>query len=106
MAGLAVAGGDRDPTRQIDYVLPAGRSMPAVLVVRVGFAEHDAGRRQAFRQFVGGRLLDPVDLDVAEVRLAIGILVHIVNTHRGTLLYCQITIRSTSSRLSSSRRRS
>src|SRR5260370_26146491 len=87
MAGLAVAGGDSDPTSQTDHILPAGWPVPGVFEVRGGFAEHDAGRRQAFRDFAGGRLLDPLDLDVAEMRLAIGILVQIVNTHRSTLLY-------------------
>ena len=49
--------------------------MPAVLVVRGGLAEHDAGRRQAFRHLAGGRLLDQSTLDVAEMRLAVGVLV-------------------------------
>jgi hypothetical protein len=44
-----------------------------------------AGRR--FDSLPVGRLLDPVDLDIAEMRLAIGILVQIVDTHRSTLLY-------------------
>jgi len=57
MACLAVAGGDRDPARQTDHILPAGRPVPAVFVVRGGFAKHDAGRRQSFRQLAGGRLL-------------------------------------------------
>src|SRR5580704_1606723 len=84
VAGLAVAGGDRDPTRQTDHILPAWRAVPAVFVVRGGLAEHDAARRQAFRQSAGGGLLHPVDLDVAEMRLAVGILVQIVNTHGAT----------------------
>ena len=57
-------------TGQADHVLPARRPVPAALVVRGGLPEHDAGRRQAFRQSAGGRLLDPVDLYVAEMRLA------------------------------------
>jgi hypothetical protein len=52
--------GDRDPTRQADHILAARRSVPAVLVVCGGFAEQNAGRRQAFRHLAGGRLLDPV----------------------------------------------
>src|SRR5215472_1137712 len=84
---LAIAGGDRNTACQTDHILPSGRSVPAVFIIRGGFAKHDAGRRQAFRQLARGRLLDPVDLDVAEMRLAIGILVQIVDTHRSTLLY-------------------
>src|SRR5215469_3946975 len=87
MTRLAVASGDRNTARQTDHILPSGRSVPAVFIVGGGFAEHDAARRQAFRQLARGRLLDPVDLDVAEMRLAIGILVKIVDTHRSTLLY-------------------
>src|SRR5215469_5096512 len=87
MTRLAVTGGDRNTACQTDHILPSGRSVPAVFIVGGGFAEHDAARRQAFRQLARGRLLDPVDLDVAEMRLAIGILVKIVDTHRSTLLY-------------------
>src|SRR5215467_8249004 len=87
MTSFAVAGSDRNTARQTDHILPSGRSVPAVFIVGGGFAEHDAGRRQAFRQLARGRLLDPVDLDIAEMRLAVGILVQIVDTHRSTLLY-------------------
>ena len=73
------------PPRQADDILPARRPVPAVLVVRGGLAEYDGDRRQAFRHLAGARLLDPVDLDVAEMQLAIRILVQIVNTHRSTL---------------------
>jgi hypothetical protein len=34
MSRLAVAGGDRDPARQTDHILPTGRPVPAVFVVR------------------------------------------------------------------------
>src|SRR5215469_8849300 len=87
MTRLAVAGGDRNTACQTDHILPSGRSVPAVFIVGGGFAEHDAGRRQALRQLARGRLLDPVDLNVAEMRLAIGILVKVMDTHRSTLLY-------------------
>src|SRR5260370_30310479 len=87
MAGLAVAGGDSDPTSQTDHILPAGRPVPAVFEVRGGFAEHDAGRRQAFRDFARGRLPDPLDPDGSGMRLALCILLQIVHTHRSTLLY-------------------
>src|SRR5215472_17016859 len=86
MTRLAVAGGDRNTACQTDHILPSGRSVPAVFIVGGGFAEHDAARRQAVRQLARGRLLDPVDLDVAKMRLAIGILVQVVDTHRSTLL--------------------
>src|SRR5258706_553742 len=71
MPGLAVTGGDHDPPRQTDHILTAGGSVPAILKVRKGFADHDAGSRQAFRQFAGGRLLCPLDLDVAKMGLTI-----------------------------------
>src|SRR5215472_1907699 len=85
MTSLAVAGSDRDTARQTNHILPSGRPVPAVFIVRGGFTEHDTGRRQPFRQLARGYLLNPVDLDVAEMRLATSILVQIVDTHRSSL---------------------
>src|SRR4030088_3300770 len=41
----------------------------------------DPGRRQALRQFAAAPFLGPFDLDVAEMRLALGVGVEIVDPH-------------------------
>jgi hypothetical protein len=46
--------------------------MPSDVVLGLGLAKDDAGRRQLFRQLAAAPLLGPVDLDVAEMRLAAG----------------------------------
>src|SRR4051794_29441822 len=84
--GLAVARGDLHPGVEIDDVLPARRRMPVEIVVRLHLAEDDPRGRQTFRQFAGSPLLDPVDLDVAEMGLALVVDIEIVNAHRGVSL--------------------
>src|SRR5229473_5424201 len=79
---FAVAGGDLDASIEIDDVLPARRRVPVEVIGRLHLAEDDAGRRQPLRQFAGAALLDPFDLDVAEMRLAARIGVKIVYPHR------------------------
>src|SRR4029077_3511730 len=79
---FAVARGDLDPGIEVDDVLPARRRVPVEVVGRLDLAEDDAGRRQPLRQFAAAALLDPFDLDVAEMRLAVRIGVKIVDPHR------------------------
>src|SRR5215469_12389786 len=82
-AGLAVARGDLHAGIEVDDVLPARRGVPVEIVGRLHLAEDDAGRRQPLRQFAGRAFLDPVDLDVAEMRLALIVDVEIMDPHRG-----------------------
>src|SRR5712691_6364996 len=79
---LAVAGGDLDAGVEVDDVLPARRRVPVEVVGRLHLAEDDAGRRQPLRQLAAAALLDPLDLDVAEMRLAIGVGIKIMDPHR------------------------
>src|SRR5262249_2689086 len=83
---LAVARGDLDAGVEIDDVLPARRRMPVEIVVARGLAEDGAGRRKALRQLAARPVLDPFDLDVAEMGLAFGVDVEIVNTHGCSLI--------------------
>src|ERR1700736_1599422 len=78
---LAVAGGDFDPGVEIDDVLPARCGGPVDVVLGLGFAKDDAVGWQAFGQFAAAPLLDPLDFDVAEMRLAAGIGIEIVYAH-------------------------
>src|SRR3954451_12727909 len=78
---LAVARGDLHAGVEIDDVLPARRRVPVQIIVRLHLAEDDAGRRQPLRQFAGPAFLGPFDLDVAEMRLALGVGVEIVDAH-------------------------
>ena len=80
---FAVARGDLDAGIEVDDVLPARRRVPVEVIGRLHLAEDDAGRRQPLRQFAAGSLLDPFDLDVAEMRLAARIGRKIVDPHRG-----------------------
>src|ERR1051326_7645759 len=82
---LAVARGYLHPGIEIDDVLPARRRVPVEIVIGLHLAENDAGGGQSFRQFPGAALLDPLDLDVAEMRLALGIGVQVVDPHRRLL---------------------
>ena len=82
LAALAVTGGDLHAGVEVDNVLPARSGMPVEVVVRLDLAEDDAGSRQTFRELALARLLDPFDLDVPEMRLAIGIGIEVVNPHR------------------------
>src|SRR5437899_2671168 len=81
LAGFAVARGDLHAGVEIDDVLPPGCGVPAEIVGRRDLAEDDAGRRQALGELARARLLDPFDLDVAEVRLAIRVGVEVVYPH-------------------------
>src|ERR1700732_2248409 len=81
LADLAVARGDLDTGVKVDDVLPPGCGMPAEIVGRRDLAEDDAGRRQALGELARARLLDPFDLDVAEVRLAVRVGVEVVYPH-------------------------
>src|ERR1700693_5894902 len=78
---LAVARGDLHPGIEVDDVLPARRGVPVEVVLGLGLTEDDAGRRQALRQFAAAALFDPFDLDVAEVRFALGVGVEVVDAH-------------------------
>src|SRR4051812_45380854 len=80
-AALAVARSDLDPGVEVDDVLAARRGMEVEVVVGTRLAEDDAGRRQALRQLGAAALLDPFDLDVAEMRLAVGVDVQVVDPH-------------------------
>src|SRR6202048_4753404 len=81
LAALAVAGGDLHAGVEIDDVLPPGCRMPVEIVGRRGLAEDDAGRRQAFGELARGRLLDPLDLDIAEMGLTARVGVEVVYPH-------------------------
>src|SRR5688572_9876279 len=48
---LAVARGDLHPGIEVDDVLPARRGVPVEVVLGLGLAEDDSGRRQELRQF-------------------------------------------------------
>src|SRR5712675_1143404 len=64
---------------------PARCGMPVEIVIRLHLAEDDAGGGQPLGQLAGAALLDPFDLDVAEMRLALGIGIKIVDPHRRLL---------------------
>ena len=83
---LAVTRGDLDAGVEIDDVLPPRRRMPIEIIVALGLAEDDAGRRETLRQLAARPLLDLFDLDVAEMGLPLGIDVEIVNTHGSSLV--------------------
>src|SRR5262249_7212296 len=76
-----VARRDLDPAVEIDDVLPARRRMPVEVVVAAGLTKDDPRRRHASRQLAAGTLLDPLDLDVAEMRLALFVDVEIMDAH-------------------------
>src|SRR6266436_6352895 len=69
LADFAVARGDLDAGVEVDDVLATGCGMPVEIVGRRNLAEDDAGRRQALGELARARLLDPFDLDIAEMRL-------------------------------------
>src|SRR5271169_1932047 len=81
-SALTVAGGYFDAGVEIDDVLAPWRRVPVDIVLGLGFAKDDAGRRQAFGQFAAVPFLDPFHFDVAEMRLAAGVGVEIVYAHR------------------------
>src|SRR3984893_19044044 len=78
---LAVARGDLHPGVEVDDVLPARRRVPVYVVLGLGLAEDDAVGRQALRHFAAAPLLDPFDLEVAEMRFSVGVGVEIVDAH-------------------------
>ena len=80
-AGLAVAGLDGDTGVEIDDVLPARRGMPFVIVGAGRLAEDDAGRRQGGRGLAAATFVLPLDLDVAEVGLAVGVDIQVMDAH-------------------------
>src|SRR5665213_3260620 len=80
-AAFAVAGGELDSGIEIDDVLPPRRRVPVEIVDRRHLAEDDAGGGQPARQLAAASFLDPFDLDVAEMALALGIGVEIVDAH-------------------------
>src|ERR1700733_5285461 len=80
-AALAVAGGELHPGVEVDDVLPARRRVPAEIMLGLGLAKDHAGRRHFLRQFAAAPLLGPIDLDVAEMRLAVGVGVEVVDLH-------------------------
>src|SRR5262249_42789182 len=80
-AAFAVACGGLHPGLEIDDLLPARRPVPIDIVLGLGLAEDDAVGREALRQFAAAPLLGPLDLDVAEMRLALGVSTEIVNPH-------------------------
>jgi hypothetical protein len=82
---LAVARGDLHPGVEVNDVLPARRRVPVEIVIGLHLAEDNAGGGQPLRQLAGAALFDPLDVDVAEMRLALGIGVKIVDPHRRLL---------------------
>src|SRR5262249_17298321 len=82
---FAVARRDLDPAVEVDDVLPARRRVPVEVVVSAGLAKDDSRRRQPPRQLAGGTVLDPLDLDVAKMRLTQGIDVDVVDAHLSIL---------------------
>src|SRR5271165_6799639 len=81
LTGLAVARGNLNAGIEIDDVLPAWRRMPVEIVGRRHLAKDDAVGREPLRQFAAWRFLDPLDLDVAPMRLAVGVGIKIVDSH-------------------------
>src|SRR5262245_53612484 len=84
-AGFAVARGDLHARIEVYDVLAARRRVPVEVVLGSGLTEDDPGRRQALRELAAAPLLDPLDLDVAEVGLAFFVCVQVMDAH-GLLL--------------------
>src|SRR5262245_60380037 len=80
-AGFAVARGDLHARIEVYDVLAARRRVPVEVVLGSGLTEDDPGSRQALRELAATPLLDPLDLDVAKMRLAFGVGVQIVYAH-------------------------
>src|SRR5438270_232956 len=78
---FAVARGDLHPCVEVDDVLPPRGRMPIDIVLGLGLAKDDTGRRQLSRQFAAPPLLGPFDLNIAEMRLAVGVGVKIMDPH-------------------------
>ncbi len=80
-AGLAVARLDGNAGVEVDDVLPARRGMPFVIVGAGRLAEDDAGRRQRGRGLAAAAFVLPLDLDVAEMGLAVGVDIQVMDAH-------------------------
>src|ERR671930_171398 len=78
-AALAVAGRDLHPGVEVDDVLAAGRRVPVEIILGLGLAEDDPGGGKALGELAAAPLLNPLDLDVPEVRLAVGVGIQIVD---------------------------
>src|SRR2546430_8614772 len=78
-AALAVAGRDLHAAVEVDDILAARGGVPVEVVVAGRLAEDDAGGLQPLGELAEVPLLDPLHLDVAEVRLPLRIDVDIVN---------------------------
>src|SRR5438552_3777812 len=88
-AALAVAGRDLHAAVEVDDVLAARGGVPIEIVVAGGLAENDAGGLEPLGIFAEFPLLDPLHLDVAEMRFALRIDEDVVNAHARALPRCQ-----------------
>src|SRR5947207_2447153 len=66
---------------EIDDVLPAWCGMPRIVVGARRLAKDDAGRFEGVRRLPTRTLVLPFDLDVAEMRLALGVGVEVMDAH-------------------------
>src|SRR5438477_8770997 len=78
---LAVACRDLHGAVEIDDVLPAWCGMPRIVVGARRLAEDDAGRFEGVRRLPTRTLVLPLDLDVAEMGLALGVDVEVMDAH-------------------------
>src|SRR5438874_13618874 len=69
-SALTVAGGYLHPGVEIDDVLPARCRVPVDVMLSLRLAKDDPGGRPALGKLAASPLLDPLDFDVAEMRLA------------------------------------
>jgi hypothetical protein len=82
-AGLAVAGGDFHRGVEIDDVLPPRRRVPVISVTALGGAKDDAGRGKARGDLAAGPNAFGLDLDIAEMGLAIVVGIEVMDVHHG-----------------------
>src|SRR5580765_7010408 len=78
---LAVARRDFHGAVEIDDVLAARCRMPRIVVGARRLAEDDAGRLEGVRRLPARALVLPLDLDVAEMRFALGVDVEVMDAH-------------------------
>src|SRR5262249_5280196 len=83
-ARLAVARLDADGAVEIDDVLTARRGMPFVVVRAGRLAKDDAGGGKRVRGLAAATFVLPLNLDVAEMRLALVVDIEIVNAHESS----------------------
>src|SRR5262245_1678939 len=83
LARLAVAGGDLHARVEVDDVLAAWRRMPVEIVVRLNLTKDNAGCGNARGRLARAPALGELDLDVAEMRVALRVDVEIVDSHAG-----------------------